>query len=85
MIGIFANLLNAGSLIPSVQHVYETKDLKSYPVLFLAMMIFSNSLWVWYGMGKGAEQTAIMGIIFTIYYAMLLFWKLKWEGVKFGW
>ena len=77
-VGIFANLLNGGSLIPSIRHVYTTKDLKSYPVFFLVLMVIANMLWIVYGFGKNVTQTMIMGIIFTLYYSIFLYWKLTW-------
>ena len=61
-IGIFANLLNGGSLIPSIKNVYTTKDLTSYPVLFLVLMVIANIFWIIYGLGKGVNQTTIMGV-----------------------
>jgi len=79
IIGILANLLNGGSLIPSIKHVYDSKDLKSYPLTFLILMIIANILWIIYGIGKDATQTIVMGIIFTAYYACFLYWKLTWN------
>lgn len=75
LIGILANLLNGLSLIPSVQHVYSTGDLASYPIAFLVAMVVANALWIIYGYGVGANQTAIMGAIFTSYYLLFLYWK----------
>lgn len=78
-VGIVANLLNGGSLIPSIAHVYKTKDLDSYPVSFLATMVLANTLWILYGYLAKAPYTILMGVIFTAYYALFLYWKTKKE------
>ncbi len=79
-IGLIANIMMVVSIIFSLQHLIKKKTLASYPVHVLVINFIANCMWIYYGCGIGATMTAIMGVMFGLYYVFLLFAKiyLKW-------
>ncbi len=79
-IGLIANIMMMVSIMFSLHHLYKKKTLASYPTHVLVINFIANCMWIYYGCGIGAVMTAVMGVIFGLYYAILLFAKiyLKW-------
>lgn len=79
-IGLIANIMMVVSIMFSLHHLIKEKTLVSYPVHVLVINFIANCMWIYYGCGIGATMTAVMGLMFGVYYAFLLFAKvyLQW-------
>lgn len=77
LVGVTANFVGLLALLPSMRYVRRKKTLAGFSVTFLSMMLAANILWIVYGIATSDLAITLMGIIFSLYYTVFLYWKLR--------
>ena len=79
LLGLFANILSGGALIPQLYKTIKTKHIKDMSYLWLLLSLLANILWIIYGATEAKWEIAIMGIMFTSFYGFHVYMKHRTE------